>query len=135
MRTNLSHRIKMQGMNEQETKGKFMFRNGVPRRVMIKGVLKAGVYSAPVILSVATAHGVAAVSPPVASGGGTVTFLRSGIVQGTGFAANTPFLLILFNPPESGFNLLQPVLTDMSGNFILDAGAGVAPAPHRPRPQ
>jgi len=99
----------------------------------MKGALKAGTYSAPVILSAATAHGVASVSPQPAVGGGTVTFLRSGIVQGTGFAANVPFLLILFNPPESGFHLLQPVMADVGGNFTLDAGSqfgvGTTPAP------
>lgn len=110
-----------------------MFRKDLSRRGMMKGALKASAYSAPVILAAATAHGVGAVSPPRVPGSGTVTFSRSGIVQGTGFTSDTPFLLILFNPPESGFHLLQPVMTDANGGFTLDTGsqsnAGTIPAP------
>src|SRR6185437_5807498 len=49
------------------------------------------------------------------------------------FSEHTPFLLILFNPPQPGFSLLQPIMTDASGGFALDAGVltgvGTAPAP------
>jgi hypothetical protein len=89
-------------------KGESMFRKDLSRRGMMKGALKASAYSAPVILTAATAHGVAAVSPPPALGSGTVTFLRSGIVQGAGFAPNLPFLLILFNPRSPDFTFCSP---------------------------
>ncbi len=110
-----------------------MFRKDLSRRGMMKGALKAGAYSAPVILTAATAHGVGAVSPPPVSSG-TVTFLHSGIAQGSGFAPNLPFLLIVFNPPQSGLYLWQAVMTDAGGGFTVDTGSpfvgiGAAPAP------
>ncbi|MCA1666479.1 MAG: hypothetical protein LC793_03580, partial [Thermomicrobia bacterium] len=100
-----------------------MFWKDLSRRGMMKDALKASAYSAPVILGAVTAHGVGAVSPPRVTGSGTIAFSRSGTVQGTGFTSDTPFLLILFNPPGPGFRLLQPVMTDANGAFTLATGS------------
>lgn len=106
-----------------------MFERDVTRRVMMKGALKAGAYSAPAILSVTTAQGVAAASVPPR---GVVTYLSSGITQGSGFSPNTPYLLVLFHPFETAWRQLSPILTDASGNFTLNGSpdrVGHVPAP------
>lgn len=97
------------------------------RRNAMKTALKAGAYSAPVILSVGAGGHVGAVSAPLPSFIGTVRFILSGnnaSVQGRGFPPNLPFLLIV-SDTSGAIGLQLVVRTDGSGSFTATTTTSV----------
>jgi hypothetical protein len=90
------------------------------RRTIMRGALKAGAYSAPLIVSTAFAREVYAVSPAPLSTG-SIIFAPSGsgyLGQGNGASPNAPFLFLLSD--SSGDVLANKVVeTDSAGRFTV----------------
>jgi hypothetical protein len=90
------------------------------RRAVMRGALKTGAYSAPLIVSATFAREVYAVSPAPLSTG-SITFAPSGsgyIGQGNGASPDTPFLFLL---SDSSGNVLanKVVATNGEGQFTV----------------
>jgi hypothetical protein len=90
------------------------------RRAVMRGALKAGAYSAPLIVSATFVREVAAVSPaPLSTGSVLFAPSSSGYIgQGIGAIPNTPFLFLL---SDSDGNVLanKVVATDGTGRFTV----------------